>query len=121
MSILQIEHVQLAMPKGKEDLARHFYMLALGMEEVPKPENLAKRGGCWFQSGAVRVHLGVDADFHPAKKAHPAFIVSDLKTLGQKLVGLNYLCKDDEPLDGFNRTYIFDPFGNRIELMEPCE
>jgi catechol 2,3-dioxygenase-like lactoylglutathione lyase family enzyme len=121
MSLLQIEHVQLAMPKGGEDDARKFHMLALGMEEVQKPENLAKRGGCWFQTGAVRAHLGVDADFHPAKKAHPAFIVSNLDTLRQKIVSLGYLCNDDEPLEGFHRTYVFDPSGNRIELMEPCE
>lgn len=121
MNLLEIEHVQLAMPKGKEDDARQFYVLALGMEEVPKPENLAKRGGCWFQTGAVRVHLGVDVDFHPAKKAHPAFIVSDLSTLRQKLIGFGYLCNDDEPLVGFHRTYVNDPFGNRIELMEPCD
>lgn len=121
MNLVQIEHVQLAMPEGKEDEARRFYVRALGMDEVPKPENLAKRGGCWFETGAVRVHLGVDADFHPARKAHPAFIVRDLNKLRQKLAGLGYPCNDDEPLEGFRRSYVMDPFGNRIELMEPCD
>ena len=119
MPIVQIEHVQLAMPAGKENEARRFYALGLGLEEVQKPENLAARGGCWFELGNVRVHLGVDTDFRSAKKAHPAFVVSDLDALREKLDGLGYTLTDDQPLKGFRRTYVADPFGNRIELMEP--
>ena len=119
MTILAIEHVQLAMPAGQEQRARQFYVHGLGLEEVAKPANLAKRGGCWFERGGVRVHLGVDASFHPATKAHPAFIVADLAALAQHLDRLGYSVKADEPLQGFQRTYVSDPFGNRIELMEP--
>ena len=119
MSIVQIEHVQLAMPPSKEPDARRFYTLGLGLDEVRKPENLAARGGCWFELGNVRVHLGIDTDFRPAKKAHPAFVVTDLDALCKKLDGLGYTLADDQPLKGFRRTYVADPFGNRIELMQP--
>jgi len=119
MTILQIDHIQLAMPAGGEEKARHFYATALGLDEVQKPAHLAKRGGCWFERGPVRVHLGVDPDFHAAKKAHPAFVVSDLDTLCDRLQTLGYTLTDDQPLQGFRRTYVADPFGNRIELMEP--
>ncbi|PYE88671.1 VOC family protein [Phyllobacterium leguminum] len=118
MSLKRIEHVQLAIPPGGEDAARRFYADALGMTEMPKPANLAKRGGCWFASGDVRVHLGVQTDFHPATKAHPAFVVDDLESLRARLNAAGFACKDDEPLTGFYRTYVSDPFGNRIELME---
>lgn len=117
MALLRIEHIQLAMPVGEEDSARRFYSDALGMDEVPKPENLAKRGGCWFQTGDVRVHLGVQIDFIPATKAHPAFEVDDFDELRERLDAAGFYCNDDEPLIGFRRTYVSDPFGNRIELM----
>ncbi|MFK7751849.1 MAG: VOC family protein [Sedimentitalea sp.] len=120
MTIEMIDHIQLAMPAGQEALARAFYGDGLGLNEVAKPAHLAKRGGCWFELGAVRVHLGVDADFHPAQKAHPAFIVSNLAALRQKLAGAGYRVQDDTSLEGYMRTYVYDPFGNRIELMEPC-
>ena len=115
---LEIEHVQLAMPPGKEHEARKFYVSVLGFVEVPKPENLALRGGCWFEHGCVRVHLGVQSDFIPATKAHPAFVVKCLKTIRSELDSAGVTCSDDEPLKGFDRTYVNDPFGNRIELME---
>ncbi len=121
MTLLRIEHVQLAMPVGEENAARRFYSGGLGMEEVPKPENLVKRGGCWFQMGDVHVHLGVQADFRPATKAHPAFEVNNLDALLARLNAAGFSSKNDEPLVGFRRTYISDPFGNRIELMQPCE
>ncbi|WP_392342121.1 glyoxalase (plasmid) [Phaeobacter sp. BS23] len=118
MTIKYIEHVQLAMPAREEAQARHFFGELLGMKEVPKPANLAKRGGCWFEAGGAKVHLGVQNDFHPATKAHPAFVVDDLETLRRRLGSAGFVCKDDEPLAGFRRTYVSDPFGNRIELME---
>lgn len=121
MTIKYIEHVQLAMPAGEEDAARQFFADLLGFTEVPKPANLAKRGGCWFESGNARLHLGVQADFHPATKAHPAFVVEDIDALRATLVAAGFACKDDEPLEGFLRTYVSDPFGNRIELLEPAE
>ena len=119
MTILRVDHVQLAMPKGEEPDARRFYVDALGLNEVVKPAHLAKRGGCWFELGKVRVHLGVDPEFRAAKKAHPAFVVSDLSALRARLESAGYSVEDDQPLEGFLRTYVYDPFGNRIELMEP--
>ncbi|PIE14330.1 MAG: glyoxalase [Rhodobacterales bacterium] len=121
MAVKYIEHVQLAMPAGQEGLARNFFGDLLGFTEVPKPANLANRGGCWFKSGNARLHLGVQADFHPATKAHPAFVVDELDTLRDRLDAAGFACKDDEPLEGFRRTYTTDPFGNRIELMEVLE
>lgn len=118
MILKRIDHIQIAIPSGEEDKARQFYAKALGMKEVVKPANLAKRGGCWFEMGEVRVHLGVDPDFRPAKKAHPAFVVETLGEWCKRLELAGFPCKDDEPLNGFHRTYVADPFGNRIELME---
>ena len=114
-----IDHVQLALPPGGESLARHFYEGALGIPEAPKPSHLAARGGCWFESGQLKIHLGVDTDFRPARKAHPALLVEDLSDLILHLRHLGIDVRDDEPLDGFQRVYVDDPFGNRIELMEP--
>jgi catechol 2,3-dioxygenase-like lactoylglutathione lyase family enzyme len=117
--IERLDHVQLAMPPNGEDAARAFYRDALGIDEVAKPPHLAARGGCWFERGALKVHLGVEADFRPARKAHPAFIVSDLATLIATLKSHGYSVVEDQPLEGYDRVYVDDPFGNRIELMEP--
>jgi catechol 2,3-dioxygenase-like lactoylglutathione lyase family enzyme len=119
MRILKIDHVQLAMPAGQEQKARDFYFGVLGIPEVPKPPELAKRGGAWFENESLKVHLGVEKDFHPALKAHPALIVEDLKSLAEALRAKGYTVVDDEPLEGYSRIYVSDPFGNRIELMEP--
>ena len=114
-----IDHVQLAMPAGEESAAVAFYEGLLGIKNVPKPEHLAKRGGCWFEDAGVKVHLGVEADFRAAKKAHPALEVNGLPALVEKLRAAGIAVKDDEPLDGYDRVYVDDPFGNRIELLEP--
>jgi catechol 2,3-dioxygenase-like lactoylglutathione lyase family enzyme len=119
MPVTRLDHVQLAMPTGREAEARAFYDCALGIPEVRKPANLAKRGGCWFELGALKIHLGVEADFRPARKAHPALIVDDLETLSAALTKAGYSLHTDEPLEGYTRVYVDDPFGNRIELMEP--
>lgn len=118
MNIYAIEHVQLAMPPGGEERARHFYNHVLGLPEVPKPVNLAKRGGVWFQQGPVKVHLGVEQAFRPALKAHPAFLVEGLARLIERCQQAGYPVTSDEPLADFQRVYVADPFGNRIELME---
>ena len=107
------------MPPGKEDEARTFYADVLGIPEVPKPLHLAKRGGAWFETGALKVHLGVEANFRPAQKAHPAFEVQDLAALLAACQRQGYRTVTDEPLQGYKRAYVYDPFGNRIELMEP--
>jgi catechol 2,3-dioxygenase-like lactoylglutathione lyase family enzyme len=115
----RLDHVQLAMPAGREDEAVAFYEGLLGLPLVPKPPHLAVRGGCWFERGALKVHVGVDASFTAARKAHPAFIVSDLDGLVATLAEVGVPIKDDEPLEGYHRVYVDDPFGNRLELMEP--
>jgi catechol 2,3-dioxygenase-like lactoylglutathione lyase family enzyme len=119
MKILALDHVQLAMPAGEEEKARAFYAGILGMIELPKPPELAKRGGVWFQAGDVILHLGVEADFRPARKAHPALIVDNLEAFLQVCTA-NGLDTDTSqpPLDGYKRAHVFDPFENRIELME---
>ena len=119
MTILSIDHVQIAMPTGEEDKARTFYIGVLGFSEIDKPADLAKRGGAWFQSQNVQLHLGVEADFRPARKAHPAFIVQDLDGLLARIQKAGYETDTSQPpLDGYKRAHVFDPFGNRIELME---
>jgi catechol 2,3-dioxygenase-like lactoylglutathione lyase family enzyme len=119
LRITRIDHVQLAMPAGGEALARAFYADILGIQEVPKPVNPASRGGCWFERGDLKIHLGVEADFRPARKAHLALLVADLLELEAKLKASGFILKDDEPLEGYRRVYVDDPFGNRVELMEP--
>ena len=114
-----LHHVQLAMPAGREDEAEAFYSGLLGLERVPKPPVLEKRGGCWFRSGAVEVHLGVEQEFHPARKAHPALQIERLHELRSRLTDAGAEVWEDEPLDGYDRFYASDPFGNRIEFLEP--
>jgi catechol 2,3-dioxygenase-like lactoylglutathione lyase family enzyme len=117
--ILGLDHIQLAMPPGQEAVARAFYAGVLGLVEEPKPANLAVRGGVWFRSGALRVHLGVEPQFRAARKAHPAFLVRGLPEFAARCAAAGFTPVTDEPLDGFDRFYVFDPFGNRIELLEP--
>lgn len=118
MALIAIDHVQLAMPAGNEDKARYFYGALLGLAEVERPPALAAHGGCWFERGAVRVHLGVEAGFSPARKAHPAFLVDDLDGLGDQLEAAGFARTPDDALPGYRRCYVSDPFGNRLELIE---
>ena len=119
MGIVALDHIQLAMPAGEEDRARAFYEGVLGLAEQPKPKNLARRGGVWFAKGDVKIHLGVEAGFRPAKKAHPAFRVENLAALRARCEAAGYPTVDDQPLPGYERFYVHDPFGNRIECLEP--
>jgi catechol 2,3-dioxygenase-like lactoylglutathione lyase family enzyme len=112
-----IDHVQLAMPEGEEAAAQRFYCTLLGMGEIPKPPELAKRGGCWFESGNVQIHLGVEADFRPARKAHPALRCRDYDALTSKLRAAGIEVRDDDAIPGIRRCHVSDPFGNRIELI----
>jgi catechol 2,3-dioxygenase-like lactoylglutathione lyase family enzyme len=112
-----IDHVQLAMAVGEEDKARRFYRDLLGMIEIPKPPELAKRGGCWFQSGSVQIHVGVEPDFRPAHKAHPAFRCSDYDALLSHLSIAGVQVREDHNIPGIRRCHISDPFGNRLELI----
>ncbi len=117
--VVAIHHVQLAMPPGREAEARAFYEGVLGIPEIPKPTNLAVRGGCWFERGNLKIHLGIEVDFRPARKAHPALIVEDLAGWKASIAAAGYTLRPDEDLAGYDRTYVDDPFGNRIELLEP--
>ena len=117
-SIIEVHHVQLAMPAGGEDAARCFYSVVLGVPEVPKPSELAKRGGVWFETDGVKIHLGVEQDFRPARKAHPGLLVRDLQSLSKRLAGAGHEVTNGEPLDGYQHIYVNDPFGNRLEFLE---
>src|SRR5262245_13049131 len=118
MLIKQIHHVQLAMPAGAEDAARRFYSGLLGLPEIRNPENLARRGGVWFETGDIRIHLGVEPNFRPAKKARPGLLVENLQLLSRQLSDAGFEVKDAEPLEGYDHVYVDDPFGNRLELLE---
>jgi catechol 2,3-dioxygenase-like lactoylglutathione lyase family enzyme len=112
-----IDHVQLAMPVGEEEIARRFYVGLLGMTEIPKPPELAKRGGCWFASASVQLHLGVEAEFRPAKKAHPAFRCADYDAMITRLQAADIEVTEAADIPGVRRCHVHDPFGNRIELI----
>ena len=116
--VIGLDHVQLAMPPGGEAAARGFYAALLGIPEAPKPASLAARGGCWFEQGALKIHLGVEADFRPAKKAHPALLVADLSALSAQLKAAGCGFTPDTAQPGPARGHVDDPFGNRIELIE---
>jgi catechol 2,3-dioxygenase-like lactoylglutathione lyase family enzyme len=109
------------MPSGAEAKADAFYAGLLGLARVPKPEALAGRGGAWFRGEGVEVHLGVEADFRPARKAHPAFLVTELQQLRARLEDGGVEIEEQPPLEGFRRLHAFDPFGNRLEFLEPLE
>ncbi len=115
--LVGLDHVQLAMPAGQEAAAESFYSGLLGLTRQPKPEPLAARGGCWFDNGDVVIHLGVEADFRPARKAHPAVRVDDLDALTARLAAAGVEVRPDTELPGVHRAYVDDPFGNRIELI----
>lgn len=117
--IIGLDHVQVAIPRGGEATARGFYGGLLGMTELPKPPALAARGGCWFESGSAVLHLGVEEPFQPARKAHPAFLVTDLDGLAQMLTARGHeVTRADGELPGIRRLHTFDPFGNRIEFQQ---
>jgi len=112
-----IDHIQIAAPPGSEVAARTFYGDLLGMQEIPKPENLKARGGCWFQCGSHEVHIGIQQDFIPAKKAHPGFTVNALEQLKSRLEEADYTISEEPPIEGRSRFFTHDPFGNRIEFL----
>ena len=119
MPFSRIDHVQLAMPAGEEERARAFYRDLLGMEELPKPPELASRGGCWFRSGEAQIHLGVEKDFRPARKAHPGLRCHDYEVLTKKLRAAGIALITDDSIPDVARCYVHDPFGNRMELSRP--
>ncbi|MFE6754323.1 VOC family protein [Streptomyces sp. NPDC057684] len=114
-----LDHVQLAAPAGSEDALRRFYGGALGMVETPKPPALAARGGCWFEAGQVRLHLGIERDFRPARKAHPGLRVTGIEAYAARLAAHGVRITWDGDLPGHRRFYADDPVGNRLEFLEP--
>lgn len=115
-----IDHVQLAIPPGAEDQCRAFYGDALGFVETSKPPELAKRGGVWFLAHGIELHLGVEADFRPARKAHPAFIARDVDAVAARLTASGYNVEWDTNIPGRRRFFTADPLGNRLEIMAPA-
>jgi catechol 2,3-dioxygenase-like lactoylglutathione lyase family enzyme len=116
--VTRIDHIQIAAPEGCEAAAREFYGTLLSMKEIEKPPLLRARGGCWFQCGDRQVHIGVERNFAPAKKAHPAFAVADLDELREALATRGVAVIDDDTIPGTHRFYAEDPCGNRIEFVE---
>jgi catechol 2,3-dioxygenase-like lactoylglutathione lyase family enzyme len=114
-----IHHVQLAAPPGSEDALRAFYAGVLGLEEIPKPPALAARGGAWFRGPGIELHLGVEQDFRPARKAHPGILVDDLDALAARLNAAGHETRPDDLFPGHRRFYADDPAGNRLEFLQP--
>jgi catechol 2,3-dioxygenase-like lactoylglutathione lyase family enzyme len=119
--VIGMDHVQLAAPAGREAEARAFFGVLLGMEELPKPEAIRGRGGCWFRAGTQELHIGVEEPFAPARKAHPGLVVSDLDVIRARFreAGVDY--EDDAKIQGVDRLFVHDPFGNRLELRAVAE
>ncbi len=119
MRITDIDHVQIAAPRGCEEAAREFFGRVLGMEEIEKPEPLRSRGGCWFRAGSRQLHIGVEESFRPATKAHPAFAVAEIDAVFAALQKAGVRCIWDEAIGNVRRFYADDPWGNRLEFTEP--
>ncbi|MGW4296156.1 VOC family protein [Micromonospora chersina] len=117
-----IHHVLLACPRGSEETSRAFYAGLLGLVEKPKPPTLAARGGCWFSGYGAELHLGVEDDFHPARKAHPALLRPDLDRLAARLDAAGHpVTWGDDEIPGLRRFHTYDPHGNRLEFLAPVE
>ena len=117
---MRIHHVQVLCPPASEPAVRDFYGGVLGLDELPKPPALAVRGGCWFRGGGIELHLNVDVEFRPARKAHPGLLWPDLNQLASRLGQAGYRVLWDADFPGFRRFYTEDPFGNRLEFLAPC-
>jgi catechol 2,3-dioxygenase-like lactoylglutathione lyase family enzyme len=115
---MRLHHVQVAIPPGGEDEARAFYRDLLGMKEIPKPEALAVRGGCWFRLDTAEIHCGIEQGFRPARKAHPALEVEAFDVLMARLIDTGLEIRSDDLFPGLRRFYVNDPFGNRVEVLE---
>jgi catechol 2,3-dioxygenase-like lactoylglutathione lyase family enzyme len=118
LHVSHFDHIQIAAPAGCESAAREFYGVILGMAEIEKPAALRARGGCWFLCGSQQLHIGIEREFYPAKKAHPAFVVFDLNALHEELVARGIPVIEDDALPGERRFFSEDPWGNRLEFLE---
>lgn len=119
LTFLALDHVQLAMPPGGEEPARGFYGGVLGLGEIPKPETMRAGGGVWFRSGGVELHLGPEGNFSPARKAHPGLRVDQIDLLAERCEAAGFPVEWDARYPGVRRFYVHDPFGNRIEVLQP--
>jgi len=117
MELRSIDHVQVAGPPGCESAARSFYGGLLGLREVPKPRALAARGGVWFKLGEQELHIGIEPEFRPALKAHPAFRCVDPDALARSLTEAGIPVTWDHDVPGVRRFFTSDPFGNRLEVV----
>ncbi|MES9521779.1 glyoxalase [Streptomyces capoamus] len=117
--LVAVDHVQLAAPPGSEPELRSYYTGVLGMTEIPKPPALAARGGCWFEAGSVRIHVGIETDFRPVKKAHPGLRVTGIETYAARLAAHGAPVTWDDRLPGHRRFHTEDPVGNRLEFLQP--
>ncbi|HEV2639819.1 MAG TPA: glyoxalase [Actinocrinis sp.] len=117
MTLIGIDHVQLAAPPGGEAAARDYYVGLLGMAELTKPPLLAQRGGCWFSGGGTEIHIGIEDPFQPARKAHPGLLVSDLDALAVALEGRGLPVRWDDTIPGRRRFHSEDLYGNRLEFI----
>lgn len=117
MSVVGFDHVALAIPVGGEASAEAFFVGIFGMTRIPKPEPFASRGGAWFEAGFVQIHVGIEENFQPARKAHPALIITDLNELIQRLSAAGFIVSEGAELNGQIQRFVNDPFGNRIELL----
>lgn len=116
--VLGFDHVQVAIPRGEEERARAFYCGLLGLREIPKPGATAGRGGVWFECGELQLHLGIEEPFAPARKAHPALRIQGYDELLASLIASGYRVVQDTSLPGVTRSFVSDPFGNRVELID---
>lgn len=116
---MKLHHVQLAAPPGSEPVIRDFYAGVLGLSEVPKPAELAGRGGVWFRSEGIEIHIGIEDAFRPARKAHPGILADDVDALAARLAEHGHAVRPDDLLPGFRRFYVDDPVGNRLEFLQP--
>ena len=118
MTFVGLDHVQVAIPPASEDLARSFYNGALGLEELEKPASMRAAGGAWFRVGGAELHLGVEADFQPARKAHPGLRVTDADAIAERCSAAGIPIQWDDRYPGVRRFYVHDPFGNRLEILQ---
>lgn len=119
MTLREIHHVQITIPKGMEDEARAFYCRMLGLREIPKPESLAGRGGFWLELGEMQIHVGIEDGINRENsKAHVAYLVADLAGWRDKLSDNGIEIIEGIPIPGYKRFEFRDPFGNRVEFLE---
>lgn len=113
----RLDHIQICIPKGQEDKARNFYSGIIGLTEIPKPKQLIPNGGLWYQVADIQLHIGTEDELNKSKR-HPAFEVANLEEARTHLIQHGVIVKEEIQISGQNRFSFFDPFKNRIELLQ---